>query len=141
MEKEEAEKKLCALRDLHMRYVGGNLNDEDERDEIKKAKDHIDSIVYEFDISLDKSISDEQIRTIYDEYSKRVSGSQTLGRGADLARGVKNTTPFAAVVLIAAMGVENPTDLARLIMHHHVIITILGIGGDIAIEIVKKWQK
>ena len=139
MEKEEAEKKLCALRDLHMRYVGGNLNDEDERDEIKEAKDYIDSIVSKFDISLDESISDEQIRTIYDEYSKRVSGSQTLGRGADLARGVENTAPFAAVVLITAMGVENPTDLARLIMHHHVIITILGIGGKIAIEIVKKW--
>lgn len=137
---ERVEKELNALHGLFMRYVDGNLTDK-ENAGIKEAKEYIDNIVDVRNISLDENISDEQILAIYDEYSKRVSGSQTLGIGADLARGVENTAPFAAVVLIAALGVGNPTDLARLIMGHHVVITILGIGGQIAIEIVKKWQK
>ena len=136
--KEEAEKELNALRDLLIRYVGGNLTDE-ENAGVEEAKEYIGDIVDGRHISLDENISDEQILAIYDEYSKRVSGSQTLGIGADLARGIENTAPYVAVVLIAAMDVENPTDLARLIMHHHVIIAILGVGERIAIEIVKKW--
>ena len=139
--KEEAEKKLNALRDLHMRYVGDNLT-EDDRPEIKEAEEYIHDIVDGLDISLDENISDEQIRAIYDEYLKRVSGGQPLGTGANLTKGVEKTAPYAAVVLIAAMGVENPIGLARLIMHHAVIIAILGVGGNIAIEIVKKkWPK
>ena len=138
--KEEAEKKLNALRDLYLKYVGGNLS-KDERAEIKEAEEYIHDIADGLDISLDENISDEQIRAIYDEYLERVSGSKTLGTGADLARGIENTAPYVTVVLIVAIGVENPNALARLIMHHHVIIAILGVGGKIAMDIVKKWSK
>ena len=134
--KEEAEKKLNALRNLHMRYVNDKL-EEAERAEIKEAEECIDDIADGFNIFLDENISDEQIRAIYEEYLKRISGSQTLGIGADLAKGVERTIPFVLVAFAIKMGVENPNDLVKFVMEHQVIIEIIGVVKVIAMAKVK----
>lgn len=146
--KEEAEKELNILHDLFIRYVNDDFRDDeksiDEKSMIQYAERHINDIVLgRDDISLDENISDEQILAIYNKYLKRTSGigSQELGIGADVAKGAKDTAPFAVIALIVGMNVKNTTGLVEVILAHQVIMKILGIGEKIVIEVVKKWSK